>query len=452
MYRKFFRIKRAGLQRSLASAIMVAATWCVGIAGAQTATPPGELAQKEMSISSDASRGITEAPKTDSGVIQAGCSTCQGGLFGGTGGCIGCGTSGGCGPGCGGPGCIPGRLDGCCGCCGDTCVGRALCGIYECVCCPDPCYDPRWCALADAAFYSDGPRPVTQMRIRWDNHYDIPFADRGEYWWARESAKQAVPTGGCFPGASTGKGPNCVPSNIDVEDLSLYTEAAMGRFSAFVEIPYREVGVQQSDVLAANVAGMTCCNASGFTDMNVGTKSLLLDCELLQITFQFKTFIPIGNFTKGLGNAHVSLEPALLYAMKLTPDMYLQGETAYWIPIAGDSLYQGNLFHTHLSLNKVIWRILPNVQLIGTAEVSEYSFIGGNYTATNIFLPANAAGNTTGKAAPLAISATGSMCSIGPGVRLNICDRIDFGIGSQFSITGTDWAKEEFRAEFRWRF
>jgi len=283
------------------------------------------------------------------------------------------------------------------------------------------------------------------MRLRWDNHFDIPFADRAEYWTARDAVKQLEPTGPCTRHGS-GKGPASISSNTSIEELGMYTEVASGRFSFFVEVPYREVDTETAAISGPLGIGPTC-NASGFADMNLGTKSLLLDCELLQVTFQFKTYIPIGNFTAGLGNGHGSLEPALPYAVKLTPDLYFQGETAYWIPIAGDQLYQGNLFHTHMSLNKVLWCILPNVQLIGTAELSEYSFIGGNYTATDIF----SAGPVPPKG-PFAVSATGSMVSIGPGVRLNICDRIDFGVGSQFSITGTDWAKEEFRAEFRWRF
>src|SRR5262249_56779617 len=122
--------------------------------------------------------------------------------------------------------------------------------------------------------------------------------------------------------------------------------------------------------------------ASGFGDMNVGTKSLLLDCELLQLAFQFKTFIPTGNFTRGLGTGHVSLEPALLGALKLTSNTYLQGEFAYWFPIAGDLDFQGPVFHWHLALNQMLWQCGCNkgIQLVGTAMLDGYNFLGGRFT------------------------------------------------------------------------
>jgi hypothetical protein len=44
------------------------------------------------------------------------------------------------------------------------------------------------------------------------------------------------------------------------------------------------------------------------------------------------------------------------------------------------------------------------------------------------------------------------MVSAGPGLRLFICDKIDLGVGSAFAFTGTHWAEELIRAEFRWRF
>ena len=39
-------------------------------------------------------------------------------------------------------------------------------GLYEALCCPDPCYEPRWLAVADAAFTCEAARPVTQQRAQ----------------------------------------------------------------------------------------------------------------------------------------------------------------------------------------------------------------------------------------------------------------------------------------------
>ena len=54
--------------------------------------------------------------------------------------------------------------------------------------------------------------------------------------------------------------------------------------------------------------------------------------------------------------------------------------------------------------------------------------------------------------APLSAKTIGSIVSIGPGIRLVICDKIDFGIGSAFNITKDSMGDEAIRVDFRWRF
>jgi hypothetical protein len=294
--------------------------------------------------------------------------------------------------------------------------------------------------LADAAFFVDAARPQTQMRLRWDSGFDLKQPDRAEYFWARERVNQLEPNGPCTK-HGFGKGPACIPRSLDYEDLSLYMEGASGAFGAFIEVPYSEIE-PESSAISPN----PCCNKSGFRDMTVGTKSLLLDCELVQIGFQFKTFIPTGDFTNGLGTAHVSLEPSILFALKLTNESYVQGQLAYWIPIGGDDLYQGNIFHMHYSYNRLLWCPMHDVQLVGTVEMNEWSILGGNYTNPDFLVTAG------GRTGPVPVSAVTSMFSIGPGARLFICDKIDVGVGSAFAVTGTHWAEELVRAEFRWRF
>jgi hypothetical protein len=176
--------------------------------------------------------------------------------------------------------------------------------------------------------------------------------------------------------------------------------------------------------------------------MILGTKSLLLDCELVQFAFQFKTFLPTGDFTKGLGTGHVSLEPSVLMALKLDCNTYLQAEIAYRFPIGGDQFYEGPFMHCHVSLNRLLWCCGHDVQLIGTAELNSYHIFGGAYTdplkgQAGIGLPADEIGNTV---------------DIGPGIRLVVCDRIDFGVGGFFALTDNNMGEEGLRAEFRWRF
>jgi hypothetical protein len=438
-----------------AGAALLAAVWAAG--PTQAESPPASLPPVagqvvEHKTDADAKPGDAKPagdamPAGDApadGILQTGCSTCGNGLLAppsGGGGCAGC---GGCGSGDCASGCYPGRTPCDCCCCGNTCVGRFFCGLYQCICCPDPCYDPpHWLAVADSAFFVPAARPITQTRLRWDSMFDIQHIDRAEYIWAKEglSPVQLGPTN-CVTNV-TGKGPMCVAQSVDIEQLSLYTEAAAGPFGAFVEIPYEEVEPEAASINAALMpSGMGCCQHSGFADMNAGFKSLLLDCELIQFTFQFTTYIPIGQTGKGLGTGHTSLEPAFLMAIKLGPCTYLQLETAYWIPIHGDQVYATEIFHSHASINHILWHPCHDFQIIGTAEVNEWTMDGGAYTATDILIGG----------APVSVSASDTIVSAGPGIRAVLCDKIDLGVGSAFSLTGQRWAREDIRAELRLRF
>jgi len=80
------------------------------------------------------------------------------------------------------------------------------------------------------------------------------------------------------------------------------------------------------------------------------------------------------------------------------------------------------------------------VQVVALFEFSHYIPLDGAFTDT-------VAG------APVAIKASDlSIVTLGPGIRLVICDRIDFGLGTAFAVTGHHWADDLYRVEFRWRY
>ena len=349
----------------------------------------------------------------DPDVSLTACTSCgqfhSGSHFGG-------GSSGSCGPG----GCVPGRSRNCHHAESATYVGRFVTNLYHCLCCPDPCYQPRWVPEANASFFVDPARPRTQKRLRWDHAFSMWFPDRSEYFWAREylgpGPKPKIPT------TRRGK-PVYGERTLSYDQLYVYIEAALPRFSFFTEVPYRST----SPDLTAHHAG--------FADMNIGTKSLLLDCDLLQLTLQFKTYFPIGNVLYGLGNGHVSLEPSLLMAMHLAPNTYLQGQIAEWVPLGGDPDYAGAILHYHLSMNQLLCDFTPDVKLMGTLEFNGWSFQDGAFTAP-ILGPKKSSGD--------------SYLSLGPGLRMSVCDFIDFGVGTAFALGGgPNWGNPLIRSEIR---
>lgn len=252
------------------------------------------------------------------------------------------------------------------------------------------------------------------MRLRYESVWDYSFPDKAEYLWAKENGKGPHGPGG--------------ESAVSYQDLSLYNEVAIDRFSAWISVPY------------LSMEDNTFGGASGFGDLTIGTKSMLLDCELMQLTFAFNTYVPTGNFLKGLGTGHVSLEPGLLTALKLTPETYLQGEILYRIPVGGTGGFDGPVLQYHCSLNHTFWECgkCNGIKLIGVAELNGYELLGGSFTDAT---------GAIGSARDI-----GSIVTIGPGVRLVICDKIDFGVGSAFNITHDSLGDQIIRADFRWRF
>jgi hypothetical protein len=399
--------------------------------------PPASVRQSRPAPSAEASRqDVTKAHEdtTDPELVQVACKGCGGGLLGQ--------------PhhnyrppsdpcGCGGN-CVPGR-EPCpwhpeC----ETCIGRIAAGVYDCICCPDPCYEPRWIGAATASFFADSARPVTETRLRADWGTNLNFPDRAEYFMARENATTALSTGGPCARPSTPKGLSFAERRTDYRDFRYYQEVASGKFSAFVETPYRRVN---------NEIGP--CDYSGFADLEAGTKSLLLDCEILQLALQMRTFVPVGVPGKGLGTGHVSIEPSLLWSLHIAPETYLQAQTAYWIPINGDQVYAGDMFHYHVSLNQVLCRPYADLELIGTFEISGWAFLDGAYTDPDHGAPDPANPQVM---VPTTQSARGHLFSAGGGIRLVFCSRLDVGFGSSFAITDDHLAEQLYRLEIRWRY
>ncbi len=302
--------------------------------------------------------------------------------------------------------CIPGRN--CHPFHDDTPCGRLFGGLYECLCCSDPCYEPSWIPAANAAFFQDSPRPVTQTRIRWDSVFNYGFPDSAEFFWGKIGTK----------------GPKNATPSLSYGEVSLYQEIAAKGASMFIEMPYYSIE-------PVNNPG-----SAGFGDLNMGVKTVLLDRELLLVSMQFRTFVPAGNFTTGLGTGHVSLEPSLLAALKLTHSTYLQMQVADWIPIGGDSGFEGAVFHYHLSLNQNLWQHGDFLNLVGTAELNGYSF-RGEFT--------NTAGTLVGLDGSNYLNA-------GPGIRLQICDKFDLGLGAAFGFGNGHGPAQIYRTELRIRF
>lgn len=332
--------------------------------------------------------------------------------------CAGCGGGGGCG-GCGGSGC-GGCLGGCQTCgpslTAKTRYGRFMQAVYHGMCCPDPCYEPMWRPIADSSFMASAARPVTQTRLRWDAGFVMTRPDISEFYWARADGAGLGPAP---PAGSLGT------RFLDFQEIKLYNEVALHGFGVIMEMPYRSLDIDGQE------------RVGGFSDMMIGTKSLMMDTELVQWSLIIRTHIPIGLARNGLGVGHTAIEPAIAMGINLSPNTTIQAEVAERIPIAGNPEYAGGVLQYHLSFNHELFRPEPSMPVIGTFEISGYTFHEGAYTDPVL-------------GTQLADGAT--YISAGPGLRVFFCNRMDFGLGTSFALTKEHLAEYLLRSEFRMRF
>ena len=194
--------------------------------------------------------------------------------------------------------CIPGQAD-----CHppvnehDTLFGAVVSNLYQILNCDDPCYEPIWDPAAYASVFADYARPRTVTRFRYDNLQNLTLPDRNTYF--------LMQTNPSFPKNYTNrhKVPFRTDPSANLQQGYYYQEAAAGRGSVFFELPYRYLDPLFSP------------GQAGFSDINFGLKSLLVDSELLVLSFQFRTYTPSGNAGQGLGTGHFSLDPSLLMSL-----------------------------------------------------------------------------------------------------------------------------------------
>src|SRR5262249_31824561 len=136
---------------------------------------------------------------------------------------------------------------------------------------------------------------------------------------------------------------------------------------------------------------------------------------------------------------------SLLAALKLSETTYLQYQLAQWIPIGGQNLgpdnknlalqgAQGGVLSYLGSVNHILCNYTPNSMLIGTFEFDGWSFQNGGFY--------NPAGKAVG-------SGGMTFFNMGPGLRMSLCNKMDFGGAVTFPVTEHSWGAPYLRLEVR---
>jgi hypothetical protein len=278
---------------------------------------------------------------------------------------------------------------------------------------PDsPPPDEELTARPTGVGYIDLAAPVDRVRLRADFGYDFEAPTRAEFFYPRPR-----PFGPGLPQPER---------SIDFQDQTLYLEKTVGpNWSVFAEGGLRLLNPD------LNV------NHAGLADVNVGFKYAFLSDECQVWTFQFRTYLPTGTASRGLGTHHVSLEPGILGFVWLTDRLGLASEVRYWQPIDGTD-FAAPVLRYGLGLRYDLvdgdgWRLAPIAEAIG------WTVLGGSESR---LLP-------DGRTAVVDSAGT-TVVNVKLGARLDVGDRASLYAGYGQAVTGDRWYRDVFRVEFEW--
>ena len=203
-----------------------------------------------------------------------------------------------------------------------------------------------------APFVLDIARPMNQTALRSDLVYGWGLPDRSEALWAR---------------TVNGRGPKLPEAAVSYQDLGYLTEVGTPRFSVRTLVPLR--------MLNPEING----NTAGMGDMQLLTKTMLLDGGRWTITQVNDMWFNTGAARKGLGTGHISIAPGVLAAYQWSADTCLHAQCKYQFPIAGDPVFAGEILHWGFGLSHLLYDS-DTLAVIPTVEAAFSSLLSGQAT------------------------------------------------------------------------
>jgi hypothetical protein len=230
--------------------------------------------------------------------------------------------------------------------------------------------------------YVDNAIIGSQIRIRFDAGFNDEHPDRAEFFYAKCGCSRAARGTPFFDPHASGPGTG-IPEAINFQQLYFNVEyAPMRRFSVFSEVPVRWI---QPQGFVPNLPFTPFGNQGGLSDVMFGFKFAALASSQHYLTFQFRTYAPSGDSFKGLGTAHWSVEPSLLYYQRLNDRWAIEGQLSDWhpidsavgIPALGSGSFGGDIFTYGIGPSYRLYRgerlqITPVVEMFGWHVISGF--------------------------------------------------------------------------------
>jgi len=296
--------------------------------------------------------------------------------------------------------------------------------------------------------YIDDPIVSSQIRIRFDDAFEDQFPDRSEFFYAKCGCYRGLQT--AIPPAydPNAPGPGLgVPNAINFQQLYMNVEySPRHRFSAFVEVPIRWLQPQGFQTIPP-FPGFS--SQSGLSDVNAGFKFAAVATESTYLTFQFKSYFPSGDASKGLGTNHYSIEPSLLMYQKLSSRFSVEGQIGDWhpiggsagVPTAGSEGFAGDVFFYGIGPSYKLYQG-HHIGLVPVVELFGWHVLGGFQTQPVTGTVDGAASEVSGM----------NIVNLKFGVRTNIGLHNSVYAGFGQALTHDDWYKHIVRLEYRYSF
>lgn len=316
---------------------------------------------------------------------------------------------------------------------------------------PKPPGEPKPQIPGSMVGYIDNPIVESQIRIRFDAAFEDRVPDRSEFFYAKCSCYRLLgPVNPVAVDQNPGGPGTGIPTAVNFQQLYADVEySPKRRFSFFAEVPIRWLQPQGFMPIAIFAPFP---DQSGISDVMAGFKVAAVASEGTYVTFQFKSFFPSGDSSKGLGTNHYSIEPSLLVYHKLSDRFTIEGQIGDWHPIGGSAGvpvqssqgFAGDIFFYGIGPSYKLYR-KNRVQIAPVLELFGWHVLSGDQTSAGS-LPL---GNPPGVAA----DASGiNIVNLKFGVRTSVGFHNSFYAGFGQALTHDDWYKHIVRVEYRYRF
>jgi hypothetical protein len=203
--------------------------------------------------------------------------------------------------------------------------------------------------LAFSLFDIDPAQPFNNFRVRTVVGNRMRLPDRAEYFWAK---------------AGSPKGPPLGESVLNYQEARLRMELGSKKFSTAFEVPFRSVDPQFNE------------NHAGLGDLQLITKTVLLDGEQWMLTQYFGTHFATGHAAAGMGTGRFGLEPGMLFRNEFRENTWMHGELKFWFPLGADPQHGGQVLKLATGLSHV-WAETDQTAWIPSLELTSFSVLNG---------------------------------------------------------------------------